>query len=139
MSKLPKKYISFSILIFLVLFAWAEEVIIGEGYFSTYLHLPEHKILRFIIRGMYAIIIFGFGYIGLSNLSAKWVKVLWIYLYLFAIITAGLRVLLDVYFSHYFNSNLWSFLVTIYFICETPFPYVFLLLLSVIVKSKDGN
>lgn len=140
MKKIFRKYIPIIILVFLLFFSWLEESIIGEGYFNIYLHLPQYKILRFFIRGVYAFLLFVLGYIGLSNLSAKWVKVLWIYLYAFALLAVGLRVMLDVYFLKYFTSNSWSFLATIYFICETPFPYIFLLLLAMIAKrNKTGK
>ena len=130
MKKLRKKYIAIIVLIFLLLFAWAEEVIIGEGYFKNYLHLTTHKILRFSIRGTYALIVFSLGYIGLSNLSLKWIKSLWIYWYVLSFITALIRIVLEFYLSHYFNNNIWEFLGTIYFFSLTPFPYIIFCLIN---------
>lgn len=105
-----KKYIYFFIIFFLLLLTWVEEVVIGEGNFSYYLHLPEHKILRFFIRAIYGVIIFIIGYIGLSNFSVKWVKTLWIGFYTLSFIAAGIRIILDIFLTHYLNSNLWNFL-----------------------------
>ena len=136
---LPKKFIPIIVLIFLLLFAWTEEVIIGEGYFSTYLHLTEHRILRFCIRGIFALIIFTSGYIGLSNLSLKWIRLLWVYWYLLSFITAFARIVLDIYLSHYFNNNIWSFLSTIYFFSLTPFPYIILLLIHHLFSKKNNR
>jgi len=139
MKKLPKKYIPIIVLIFLLLFAWAEEVIIGEGYFSAYLQDPRHKILRFSIRAIYLLFIFIIGYLGLSSLTVKWVKALWVYWYFLSVIAAGLRVVLDIYFTHYFNYNLWEFLELFYSLSLTAFPYLFIYTLYLIFPKKQSE
>jgi hypothetical protein len=139
MKKMPEKYIPILILIFLLLLTWAEESIIIEGYFSSYLHLDAHKFLRFFIRGTYSILIFGFGYLGLSRLSAKWVRILWLYFYVIVVIAGGLRFIFEIYFRNYLNMNVWSFLISIYYVSSTPFPYIFLLLMALIVNRKQDN
>lgn len=137
MNKMPKKYIPILILVFLLLLTWAEESIIVEGYFSSYLHLDAHKYFRFFIRGTYSLLIFGFGYFGLSKLSVKWVRILWLYFYAIAVIAGIVRFVLDIYFRQYFSGNVYSFLSSIYYFSTTPFPYIFLLLLTVIVNRKQ--
>ncbi len=137
MKKLPKKYIPFIVLIFLLVFVWVEEVIIGEGYFTTYLHLPEHKILRFSIRAIYALVIFGLGYIGLVNLKVKLLKVLWVYWYILSAIAALIRIILDIFINDHFGYNIWNFLVTIYVTSLTPFPYLFLYILYFLFPKKQ--
>jgi len=131
-----KKYIYFFIIFFLLLLTWVEEVVIGEGNFSYYLHLPEHKILRFFIRAIYGVIIFIIGYIGLSNFSVKWVKTLWIGFYTLSFIAAGIRIILDIFLTHYLNSNLWNFLNQFYYFCLTPFPYIFLCIMYFLFPEK---
>jgi hypothetical protein len=137
MSGLPKKYIPFLILIFLVLFIWFKEAIIVEGYYSAYFHQPEHKLLLLLIRGVDTIVIFVLGYIGLSNLSVKWVKVLWLYWYVVVFIALVLRIVYEISLFHYFQINLLNYLSTIYYIIPTPFPYMILWLLSVIVEKNQ--
>ena len=136
MRKLPKRYIPIIVLIFLMVFTWAEEVIIGEGYFSRYLHLPEHKILRFSIRGIYLLIIFITGHLGLSNLSIKWIKALWVYWYILSVIAAGLRIIFEIYIPQFFINNFWGFLELFYSLSLTAFPYLFLLLLYFLYSNK---
>ena len=136
MIKLPKKYIPFIVLIFLLAFAWAEEPIIGEGYFSRYLHLPEHKILRFSVRAFYALIIFSIGYIGLANLSLQWIKTLWVYWYVLSFITAIVRIIIDLYLTRYLDANSWNFLATFYFFSLTPFPYIIFCLINYFFSEK---
>lgn len=139
MKKLPKKYIPIIVLIFLLLFAWVEELIIGEGYFTNYLHLSEHRGLRFSVRAIYAFIIFILGYIGLLNLSMQWIKSLWVYWYILSFIAVLLRVILDLYLSRYFNNNIWNFLGTIYFFSLTPFPYIIFCLINYSFSKKNAK
>ena len=132
-----KKFIPLFIFFFLILLTMIEEVVIGEGYFSYYLHLPDHKILRFFIRGIYGLIIFIIGYIGLSFFSVKWIKTLWVIFYILYFIAAGIRIFLDIFLTHYLNSNLWGFLSLFYYLCLTPFPYIFLCILYFVFPEKQ--
>lgn len=139
MKKIFRKYIPIIILFFIVILSWIEELIIDEGYFSDYLHLPEHKILRFIIRGIFFILIFILGYIGISRLLVKWAKTLWLYWYLVAFFVAGLRIILDIILGHYFNDNIVSVLSIFYSLNITPLPYIVLLVLAMISKRKQAS
>ena len=139
MQRTNKNYIPIIILVLLLFFSWIEEVVIGEGYFSDYLHNPEHKILRFSIRAIYVLIIFISGYIGLSNLPLKWIKSLWVYWYVLSFCTAVVRVVLDIYLTRYFKTNIWSFLGTIYFSSLTPFPYIILFVINFVFSRKNNN
>ena len=94
---MPKKYVPLLILILLVLFMWVEEVFIGEGEWGAFFQLPEHKNLRFLVKGMGAVLIFGTGYYGLSTLPVKWIKDVWLYWYGLAFLAVGLRIVLDVF------------------------------------------
>ena len=116
---------------------WVEEALIGEGYWASYFQIPEHKILRFLVKGMGAVIIFGTGYYGLSTLPVKWIKDVWLYWYGLAFFAVGLRIVLVFFLVRYFNYNRLTFLSSIYYITETPFPYLFLWLLSVFVRREN--
>ncbi|OIR07027.1 hypothetical protein GALL_109340 [mine drainage metagenome] len=139
MKKIFRKYIPIIILIFLFILAWVEELIIDEGYFSEYLHLPEHKFLRFIIRGIFFLLIFIIGYIGISLLLVKWAKSLWLYWYAIAFFVGSLRVILDIIMGHYFNDNIVSIFMIFYYLNLTPLPYIVLLVLAMIVKRKQAG
>jgi hypothetical protein len=133
MSKLPKKYIPYCILIFLVLFIWLKEAIIGEGYFNNYYHLPEHKVLLLFSKGLGKIIILSAGYYGLSTLPVKWVKDVWLYWYILAFLVEVLSITLNGLMNSHSIYNFLDFLNSTYYINTTPFPYLFLWLLSGIV------
>jgi len=131
---LPKKYIPYCILILLVLFIWLKEAIIGEGYSNNYFHLPEHKVLLLFSKGIGKIIILGAGYYGLSTLPVKWVKDVWLYWYILAFLVEALSIMLNGVMNSDSNNNFLNFLISAYYINTTPFPYLFLWLLSVFVR-----
>jgi len=137
MKSLTKKNIPFLILLFLLLIGWVEEAMIVESYFSKYLHFSEHRNLRFLFRGIYSLIIFVAGYYGLSKLSSKWVKILWLYWYGFAFLVGIIRIYLEDNLSHYFSNNLWNLLSVIYFISMTVFPYFFLYIINFLFTKKS--
>ena len=142
MKRSNNKYIPVIVFIVLLLITWAEEIYIGEGHWHQYLSMPEHKIFRFIIRGCYLLIVFCFGYFGLSFLPMNWPKKLWIVSYALAFLAAGLRIIIDILFPRFFSFNLFNFFSEFYIILFTPFPYLFLWAISFLfskIVSKNSN
>jgi hypothetical protein len=107
-----------------------EEAFIGEGYFSDFLQMPEHKVLRFSIRGIYLLTIFFLGYVGLSSFSLKWIKQLWLFWYGYAFLAVAMRIFIGLLIPDYLTINVWEFLNASYILNLTPFPYIFLLALN---------
>ena len=124
-----KKYIPFLVFMLLLLLSWVEESIIGEGKFHLYLLMPEHRLLRFMIRGTFGMTVFLLGFWGFSFLRQSWIIVLWIGWYIIALLAAAIRVCIQLVAPAYFSGNLWDMLSTFYVSLLTPFPYLFLLLL----------
>lgn len=125
------------ILIVLVILTFIGEVLISEGSFGTYLQLPEHRILKFMIRGVYAILFFILGYKGLQQLGVRWITKIWFLWYGIAICMLCLRILLNLQFKSIFSSNVFNFFIPFYSLLLTPFPYLFLLLLNYLFKQKS--
>lgn len=134
-----KKYIPIIILLVLLFLSWLLEILIGEGNLNYHIYLTEHKFLRFFVRGIYAVLIFGLGYIGLIQLSVAWAKTLWLYWYALAFFVVGIRVVLEILLGHYFNENIVSVLSVFYYLNFTPLPYIVLLLIAMIAKRKQAN
>ena len=126
MKRSNNKYIPVIVFIVLLLITWSEEIYIGEGHWHQYLSMPEHKNFRFIIRGCYLLIVFCFGYFGLSFLPMNWPKKLWIVSYALAFLAAGLRIIINIFFPLFFSFNLLNFFSEFYIILFTPLPYLFL-------------
>ncbi|MDE3235362.1 MAG: hypothetical protein KGO81_05350, partial [Bacteroidota bacterium] len=101
-----KKYIPFLVFILLLLLSWVEESVIGEGKFHVYLLLPEHRPLRFLVRGLFGVAVFLLGFLGFSFLRQHWIKVLWIGWYILALLAAAIRVCIQLVAPAYFSGNL---------------------------------
>ncbi len=137
MNKLPKKYIPFICLLLMVLLSWVEESYIFEGKMNHYLYVEGHVIVRSILRSLSVLILFILGYIGLQAMSFKWLTNLWMIWYIVVIVTAGLRVLPLILFHQALPSNVWSFINSFYALALSPFPFMFLWLLAVLVKRQQ--
>lgn len=140
MKKLFKtQRIQLIILLTMVVLSILEELLIGEGGYGVYLQLPQHKILRFIIRGVYALILFGIGYKGLLQLGVRWVLRIWLFWYGIAIIMVSIRIILNLEFKFILTNNIFIFLIPFYSLLLTPFPYFFLWMLYNLYQPGNVN
>ena len=124
------------ILIVIIVFSIVEEILIGEGGMGLYLLMPSHKILRFSIRSIYAVVLLMLGYSGLKRLEIKWITALWGLWYLIAFLIVSIRILINIKFPLAFRLNFWNFCIPFYGLLLTPFPYLFLLLLNYLFRQK---
>ena len=138
-NQVKSKNIPLIILAVIVALTIVEELLIGEGGYGVFLQLPQHRILRFLIRGIYALVLFIIGYKGIQQLGLKWVTRIWLLWYGLAIIMIGIRILLYFQFQSYFNSNFFNFLIPFYSLLLTPFPYFFLWMLTQLFNQKKSN
>ena len=136
MNKLPKKYIPFICLLLMVSLSWVEESYIFEGKMYRYLYIEGHVIVRSALRTLSVLFLFSLGYIGVKTMSIKWLNNLWIIWYLVVIVTASLRVLPLILFHQALPYNVWSFINSFYAVALSPFPFMFLWLLAVLVKRQ---
>jgi hypothetical protein len=123
----------------MVLFSMLEELLIGEGGFRSYLIMPQHRLVRFFIRGLYALILFLLGYFGLKKLQVKWITHLWFLWYFAALIIVTLRIIISVKFKAFFGFNFWNFCIPFYNLLLTPFPYLFLLMIHFLFNQERGE
>ena len=135
---MPKIKINWTLFVFLgmILLTIIEELTIGEGGFYNYLQSEDHSTIRFIIRGIYAVVLFSIGTVGLKELRIKWVFNLWIIWYLLAFIAATVRILFELKFHWLFNMNVWNLLSAIYYLLLTPIPYGMLWFLGLLFKTE---
>lgn len=136
MQKKKNKYIPLIFFLIMLLTGWVEEIVFGEGIFHHYLYEEQHYVLRAVVRVSYVIILFLLGYRGLGYLESLWTKQLWIAWYLIVLISSGIRMLPLLLFHYQLPLNIWDFLNSIYALGLTPFPYLFIWLLWVVVKKK---
>lgn len=122
--------------IIMILFSLGEEITIGEGGLHDYLQSVQHSKFRFLLRGIYAVVMFIMGYMGLNGLSSKWPLKLWVIWYLVALLAAIFRIGLNTAFPGFFTENVWNFLSGIYNILLTPFPYLLLLMCSYLFNPE---
>lgn len=139
MKKQPEKYIPAICLAAMFLISWLSESFIFEGRSHDYLYAQGHVIIRSILRVVYIAIIFCLGYIGVRTFSLPWLKKVWIFWYLLALVTAGIRMLPPILFHQQLSMNSWSFLNSFYESTLTPSLFMFIWLLKILVKRKKEN
>jgi hypothetical protein len=115
---------------------WIEESVFAEGIFHHYLYEENHNILRATVRVTYVIILFLLGYKGLSYLQSSWVKQLWIAWYIIVILFSGIRMLPLLLFNYQLPMNIWNFLSSFYALGLTPFPYLIIWLLWIMIGQE---
>jgi len=119
----------------MIVLSIAEELIIGEGGYGLYLRLPQHHILRVVLKGFYAILLFLMGYYGLKSLATKWIIYLWFLCYILGFIIASIRTFINIEFPAAFGFNFWNFCISFYILLLNPFPYLFLLMLHFLFRQ----
>jgi Zn-dependent protease with chaperone function len=123
----------------LMLIAWVEEVILTEGTLSKFLYLSENKALRFLIRGLFGLLIFFLGYSSIKNFQLKWLELLWIWFYVVGLFFALIRVLLDVLIHKFFNDQICEILSFVYMPLFTPLPYIVIYVLYLAFNKGQQN
>jgi hypothetical protein len=137
MQQRLKTYIPLFCLLVLVILTWGGEVLFGEGNMKRFVYLmqKEHRVYRFICRGIFTIIIFSIGYIGLKSFHQKWLVRLWILWYVLAAIIASIKMLVDLFVSETMGAKFSIVFSSVYALVPTVIPYIFLYLLALIAKK----
>lgn len=135
MRKLPDKYIPFFCLLLMFLFCWVEELVVENSEWNIY--AKKSIIIRAFFRIDSVIIFFILGITGLTTFPYRWIRNLWIGLYAAVVLAGGIRLFPLIFFHRELPLSIHLILSAFYGAVLTPFPFMLLWLLAVIVKRNQ--
>ena len=136
MKKLPNKYIPFICLLFSFFIYWLDGEIIGEGVSHDYFFNTNHVWIRFCLRVLFTGLFFIFGYIGLNAFVFKWLNKIWVIVYLILLPIELFYKLYVVILHKSLPGFILDFLSSIILTFFSPFPFMCLLLIALLVQRK---